>query len=94
MTEAPHRSGRQQKDVPRPERAASGGALLRSLGKFVRRYTARNERLELCETLSLGGRRSVALIECDGQRFLAGMSANGVETLVAMGEARLRGDLR
>ena len=86
-----------QHGVPRREQSRANrktGAMLRGLGAVLRRYTARNERLQVCETLSLGGRRSVALIECDGQRFLAGMSASGVETLVPVGEARPRGELR
>ena len=66
----------------RRKQAQRGGSLVHGLGMLLRRYTARNERLVVCETVSLGGRRSVALIECDGQRFLAGLSASGVETLV------------
>ncbi|WP_419806627.1 flagellar biosynthetic protein FliO [Terriglobus sp.] len=87
-----------QHAVPRREQPQAAnqktGALLRGLGAVLRRYTARNERLQVCETLSLGGRRSVALIECDGQRFLAGMSASGVETLVPVGGERSQGDSR
>ena len=58
---------------------------------WLRRCAVRNQRLHLCETLQLGGRRSVALIECDGRRYLAGLSATGVHTLlpVADGESSL-----
>ena len=78
-------------DVPRRETAVRGEAvpqrlqtssLLQKAAALLNRCTARNERLQVCETVSLGGRRSVALLECDGQRFLVGMSAGGVETLV------------
>lgn len=69
-------------------------AFLPWLRALLQRCTVRNERLRLCETLTLGGRRSVALIECDGQRFLAGMSAGGVETLVPVDGATKPGDAR
>lgn len=38
--------------------------------------------LRLVESLALGPKRSVALLELDGQRFLAGMGADGVTTLL------------
>ncbi len=94
MRLVPGLSEMRHNEAPRRQLAQRGGAVLRGLGALLRRYTVRNERLEVCETLSLGGRRSVALIECDGQRFLAGMSASGVETLVPVHGASPRGDLR
>ena len=78
--------------APRPVEAPKRrDGLMRCLGILVRRCTVRNERLQVCETISLGGRRSVALIECDGQRFLAGLSASGVEMLVPVIAAGPRG---
>lgn len=65
--------------------AAQPGSLLRRcFGHVMQRCTVRDPRMRLCETLPLGGRRSLALVECDGRRFLAGLSANGVETLLAL----------
>lgn len=76
------------------EQARQIGLVQRSLGALLRRYAARNERLRLCETLSLGGRRSVALIEVDGKQFLAGLSASGVDMLIAVDGAGAKGGLR
>ncbi len=44
-------------------------------------------RMRLLETLPLGPKRSVALLELDGQRFLAGMGADGVHTLLQVAAA-------
>ncbi len=49
------------------------------------RTTAIPRQLRLVETLPLGPKRSVALFELDGQRFLAGMGADGVHTLLEVG---------
>ncbi len=38
--------------------------------------------LRLVETLALGPKRSVALLQLGGQRFLAGMGPDGVSTLL------------
>ncbi len=38
--------------------------------------------LRLVETLALGPKRSVAIVEFEGQRFLAGMGADGVSSLL------------
>lgn len=38
----------------------------------------------LVESLSLGNRRQLFLVSCDGQRFLVGAGKDGVGTLVAM----------
>lgn len=46
-------------------------------------HCRRKQRLmHLCETLSLGERRSLALVEVEGQKFLVGSAANSV-SLVA-----------
>jgi len=50
----------------------------------TRTGSANARRLRLVETLPLGPRRSVALIECDGRCFLAGMGGDGVTTLVPL----------
>ncbi len=81
--------------LPHSPRAASAlaesptGAAVRpvqgiagALGQWWRTRTQPARHLRLVETLALGPKRSVALIELDGQRFLAGMGADGVTTLV------------
>jgi flagellar biogenesis protein FliO len=49
-----------------------------SLGKVASR---RERRLRLCETLSLGERRLVALIQFDGQPMLVGVTGSSITLL-------------
>jgi flagellar biogenesis protein FliO len=46
-------------------------------------------RLRVCETLSLGDRRFVAVIEFDRQEFLVGGSGNSLELLARLHEGRV-----
>ncbi len=41
--------------------------------------------MEMVESLTLGGRKQLFLVECDRQRYLVGGGAEGVATIVAMG---------
>jgi flagellar biogenesis protein FliO len=63
-------------------------AALKNLWQWVRRIVKvrKVRRLRVCETLSLGDRRFVAVIEFNGQEFLVGGSGNSFELL-----ARLHG---
>lgn len=47
----------------------------------------RDRRLRLCETLSLGERRLVAIVECDRQEFLVAATAQAISLLAPLGEA-------
>jgi len=50
---------------------------------------ARVERsMKLVETLQLGGKRQLMLVSCDGQRYLVGAGADGVQSIVAVEEVR------
>ena len=40
--------------------------------------------LKLVETLSLGGRRQLMLVSCGQKKFLVGVGADGVQTIVAV----------
>jgi len=40
--------------------------------------------LEALSTLSLGGRRQLALVECQGRQFLVGMSADAVTSIASI----------
>lgn len=40
--------------------------------------------LRVLETLSLGGRRQMMLVVCDGERFLVGAGADRIDTIVAV----------
>jgi hypothetical protein len=58
----------------------------------VLRHRQKPKRLRLCETLSLGERRFVAVVQFEGRRFLLGGTASSVvllSTLPAAGEESL-----
>ena len=63
-------------------------AALKNIGQWARRaVTARKaRRLRVCETLSLGDRRFLAVIEFDRQEFLVGGSGNSLELLARLHE--------
>ncbi len=62
--------------------AAQGYSLAERVQGWLRMKTPREQHMRLVETLALGPKRSVALIQVDGQSFLAGMGTDGVTTLV------------
>ena len=43
--------------------------------------------MELVESLALGGRKQLFLVQCDRQRYLVGGGADGVAAIVALGVA-------
>ena len=51
--------------------------------------TSRNCRLRLCESLSLGEKRMIAIIECDRQRFLLAATPQNVSLLQSLGPAKM-----
>jgi len=61
---------------------------LKNLWEWTRRAvkTRKTRRLRVCETLSLGDKRFLAVIEFDRQEFLVGGTGNSLELL-----ARLQG---
>jgi flagellar biogenesis protein FliO len=63
--------------------------LLSACGNFfsgVRsiRYKRKQRSMRLCETLPLGDRRYLALVEVDGHRFLLGAAGNSVSLLARL----------
>ncbi len=48
------------------------------------RKSSGDKKLRMCETLSLGDRRFVAVIELDGERFLVGGGPNSVSLLTTL----------
>jgi flagellar biogenesis protein FliO len=64
-------------------RGAVGWILDRLLTLRSRNVTGKRE-LQLLETLSLGGRRQLMLVECGNQRYLVGVGTECVETIVAV----------
>ena len=64
---------------------------LKNLWQGVRRTlkSRKARRLRVCETLSLGDRRFVAVIEFDHQEFLVGGSGNSLELLARLHEGKI-----
>jgi flagellar biogenesis protein FliO len=69
-------------------RGAVGWILDRLLALRSRNMAEARE-LQLLETLSLGGRRQLMLVECGSRRFLVGVGAESVQTIVAVAEQTL-----
>lgn len=56
------------------------------------RIAPRQRRLRLCESLALGEKRSVAVVEFEEQRFLLGISSSGISLLQSLGPAGSAGE--
>jgi flagellar biogenesis protein FliO len=67
---------------------AAWAVALKNLWQWVRRAVKPRKvrRLRVCETLSLGERRFLAVIEFDHQEFLVGGSGNSLELLERLHE--------
>jgi flagellar biogenesis protein FliO len=60
----------------------------RMLGVFAAvRVSRKPRRLRLCESLSLGEKRFVAVIQYEGQQFLIGGGSSSLNLLARLGEA-------
>jgi hypothetical protein len=68
--------------------AAPGGLLSRALGWLNGRYTS-PRRLRVVETIALGDKRMVAVIQADGRRFLVGGGPSGVSLLTPLDQPQL-----
>jgi hypothetical protein len=49
-------------------------------------YGRSERRMELIETLSLGGKRQLMLVVCDGRRVLVGAGGDSIQSLLALSE--------
>jgi flagellar biogenesis protein FliO len=56
---------------------------------FPRISISRRRSLRLCESLSLGDKRIVAVIECDDQRFLLAATPQNISLLQSLGPAQV-----
>jgi len=72
----------------RPSAAPSGGLLSRALGWLNGRYTS-PKRLRVVETIALGDKRMVAVIQAEGRRFLVGGGPSGVSLLTPLDQPQL-----
>ena len=59
-------------------------------GIFPKISVNRRRTLRLCESLSLGEKRIVAVVECDDQRYLLGATAQSVSLLQALGPTQVQ----
>ena len=69
-----------------PQRAPGQSWLMRVWDWVLRKLSTQNtkKRLRVCETVSLGEKRFVAVIQVDGEQFLVGGSSNSVSTLARL----------
>ncbi|HTR48883.1 MAG TPA: flagellar biosynthetic protein FliO [Verrucomicrobiae bacterium] len=79
--------------TPAVASAARFGSLLTSIwpriGAALSKMAAGKRRgLRLCESLSLGEKRVVAIIECDRQRFLIAATPQNISLLQSLGPAK------
>ncbi len=77
LTERPARSGREWWSLLE-------SAFLRACAPLRRRICRPVRSLKLTETLSLGEKRFVAIVECADQRFLIGGAVNSVAMLAVL----------
>jgi len=68
---------------PSPHEARAGSRLSALVGRIWAAATARRDErtLRICEMLSLGDRRFLAVIECDRQRFLLAGTPQNISLL-------------
>ena len=59
-------------------------------GVFPKISVNRRRTLRLCESLSLGEKRIVAIIECEDQRYLLGATPQSVSLLQALGPTQIQ----
>lgn len=55
------------------------------------RASAYQRRMELVETLSIGGKRQLILVTCDEERFLIVASSEGVQVIKSLGREADKG---
>ncbi len=60
----------------------------RIAASFSRIRANRRRALRLCETLSLGEKRFVAVVECDNQRFLLAGTQQNISLLQSLGPTK------
>jgi flagellar biogenesis protein FliO len=58
----------------------------RALQQAAKSQAATKKRLRICENVSLGDKRFVALLQVDDQRFLIGGAANSIAMLAQLSE--------
>lgn len=78
------RSDSRLDEVQGPPRGSGLTGRLIDLIVRSRERSGRARHLQLIETLSLGGKRQLMLVKCNGEHFLVGAGAEGVQTIVGL----------
>ena len=81
--------GERMSSTPAVESAGKLGSISTSLWAYIasavsKIAAARSRELRLCETLSLGDKRMLAIIECDHQRFLIAATPQSISLLQSL----------
>jgi flagellar biogenesis protein FliO len=75
-------------DSARPMGSLVASLWARINSSFLKIRVNRRRALRLCETLSLGEKRLVAVVEFDNQRFLLAATQQNITLLQSLGPAR------
>ncbi len=62
------------------------GWVLTRFRAYSGRRSAKHEHMRVLETLSLGGKRQLILVECGGERYLVGGGPESIQTIVRTSE--------
>ena len=79
------------RQVPRPKQSGGSeaqGSFLRRALSWLNGDCSTPKRLRVLETVTLGDKRLVAVIQADGRRFLVGGGPSGVSLLTALDQAQ------
>jgi flagellar biogenesis protein FliO len=79
-----HGNGRRvrNKTASAPRISGLAGWVMDALSAWRGEREVLQKKLQLVETLSLGGKRELMLVTCAGESFLVGGGLDGVETIV------------
>lgn len=76
--------------IERMEPLASGSPLSRAIFRWLKGHRPSPKRLRVLETVTLGEKRMVAVIQAEGRRFLVGGGASGVSLLTNLDDTQSR----
>jgi flagellar biogenesis protein FliO len=73
-----------------------GTSLLQAFERIASAHASagRRKQMKLVESLALGNRRQLLLIDCGNQRYLVGAGADSVGSILAMDQGSASGDLK
>jgi hypothetical protein len=73
---------------------ADGGVVswLQEMVGQMRNGSARRRRMRLIESLPIGGKRNLLLVDCGGRHFLIGTGSSGVQSIAPVDLGCIDGD--